>query len=515
MISLRGQQFLAFVRRGVYKVVVGRSTAMHGTGRATLGLVAEPTALSVGSLGFFTSEDLRLNPDVRLDSYDSSQGSYAEQMNTPLNNKGIIGSNGDVSVASGNLIFGKIISGPLGKVDLASGAIVTGGTSQRPEDEVLPPVEMPPIATTGTLKHTGATPKIVPPGEAGYATLSVGKGAKVILKGPLTIAVANLSLGLGSQLVFDTSDGPIEMYVSNSLDMATSSIVTTSTQVTSDTLIFVAAPAGKSVSFGAKSQFYGFIYAPLAEVHISAKYELFGGLVCKSLQLAAQGKMHYDLALGATLQSTLPILHAWRVVDIPAALATTRKDPFQVLGLERGTLSALGAAHQDQLLDVRYQTAGGTTKSYLGLESEFDWGEVATLLYGSRDGLAFFLPDDYAAGDALANDPLVDLVNSSLSSKQLRDKLLAASPVSSDALVAACERDPPMSKSDLDNVLDANYPLSSAVLLAAVGSASLDSSALKDVLLAHSPLPSDVLAAALARIPPLSTSDLTSVLAKQ
>jgi type II secretory pathway pseudopilin PulG len=492
-----------------------RSTALHGTARATLGLVAEPTTLSVGALGFFTSEDLRLNPDVRLDSYDSAQGSYEDQINTALNNKGIVGTNGDASVAAGNLILGKIISGTLGKVDLAAGAIVTGGTSQRAEDEVLPSVEMPPIATTGTLKHTGATPKIIPPGDVGYATLSVGKGAKVVLKGPMTIAVGDLALGLNAQLEFDTTDGPIEMYVSNSLDMATSSIVSTSTQITSDTLIFVAAPEGKSVNFGAKSQFYGFIYAPLAEVHISAQYELYGGLVCKELQLAAQGKMHYDLALGATLQATLPVLHAWRVVDIPQALATTRKDPFQVLGLERGSLRALGEAYEDQLLDIRYVTEGGATQSYLGLESEFDWDEVATLLYGSRDGLAFFLPDDYAAGNAVANDPLVDLVNSSLSSKQLRDQLLAASPVSSEALVAACGRQPPMSKSDLDTVLDANYPLSAEVLLAAVGSASLDSTTLKDALLAHSPLPAEVLDAVLARDPPLASSDLTSVLAKQ
>lgn len=491
-----------------------RATALHGTGRATLALVAQPTALSVGALGFFTSDDLRLNPDVRLDSYDSAQGSYADQVDTPLNNKGIVGSNGDVSVASGNLIFGKIISGTLGTVDLASGAIVTGGVSQRAEDEVLPSVEMPPIATTGVLKHTGATPKIVPPGEVGYATLSVGKGAKVVLKGPLTIAVEDLKLALEAELVFDTTDGPIEMFVGNSLDMATGSLVSTTTQITSDTLIQVAAE-GKSMNFGAKSQFYGFIHAPRSEVHISAQYELYGGLVCQSLQLAAQGKMHYDLALGATLQSTLPILQAWRVVEMPQAVAATRRDPFQALGLERGTLPALADAHADQLLDIRYETAGGATKSYLGLESEFDWDEVATLLYGSRDGLGFYVPEDYAAGDAIANDPLVDLVNSSLSSKQLRDQLLAASPVSEDALVAACERDPPMSPSDLDSVLDLNYPLSQDVLLAAVGSAALDSSRLKDLLIAHSPLPSAVLDAVLARTPPLSVSDLSSVLAKQ
>ena len=492
-----------------------RSTAMHGSGRATLALVAQPTALGVGSLGFFTSEDLRLNPDVRLDSYDSALGSYAEQMNTALNNKGIVGSNGDVSVASGNLIFGKIISGTLGTVDLASGAIVTGGTSQRAEDEVLPPVDVPPLVATTSLKYTGATPKIVPPGELAYQTLSVGKASKMVLTGPMTLVVDDLKLGLGAELVFDTTDGPIQLYVKNSLDMSTSSLVSTSTQITSDTQIYVAAPEGKTVNFGAKSQFYGFIYAPDAEVHISANYELYGGLVCKELQLAAQGKMHYDMALGATLKSTLPILQAWRVVEMPTAIATVRKDPFAVVGLEKSALEALGEAHADQLLDIRYETSGGATLSYLGLESEFDWSEVATLLYGSRDGLAFFLPDDYGTDDVVANDPLVDLVDSSLSSKQLRDQLLAASPVSSEALIAACGRDPAMATSDLDNVLDANYPLGSSVLLAAVDSAALTSSALKDVLIAHSPLAPEVLDAVLARQPPLASSDLSNVLAKQ
>src|SRR5512144_2588734 len=40
-------------------------TAMYGTGRATLGMVCEPVALGVASLGFFTLKDLRLNPGVR------------------------------------------------------------------------------------------------------------------------------------------------------------------------------------------------------------------------------------------------------------------------------------------------------------------------------------------------------------------------------------------------------------------------------------------------------------------
>lgn len=492
-----------------------KSTAMYGTGRASLGLVCEPVAIALASLGFFIDDDLRLNPDVRLDSYDSSQGSYASQLNSALNNQGIVGSNGDVSIASGIKIFGDVIYGPTGKVDIASGSVVTGGTSARPELESLPLIEVPDIPLGKAVKYVSGVPMVVPPGEAGYQGLDIGKNTTLVLKGPLTMVVGTFILRLGAQLVFDTTDGPIEMHVTDSLDFSTSSVVSTTTQVTSDSIIMVAAPEGKTVNFGAKSQFYGFIYAPEAEVHISAQYELYGGLVCKGLQLAAQGRMHYDTGLGATLASTLPLLHSWRVVDLPQQAAVNRMDPFQVLGLDPHALPTLAEAHEDQVLEVRYVAQDGSTDSYFGLESDFDWDLVKELLYGVRDGLAFFLPDDYASnGDTLA-DPMVDLVNSSLTSKQLRDALLAAAPVSDAGLVAACLRAPPMNKSDLDNVLDAHIPLSTEVLLAAIASAALDSGTLKNVLIDNSPLSTQELAAVLARVPPLSISDLTNVLAKQ
>ena len=491
------------------------STAMYGTGRATLGIACEPIARSVASLGFFTLDDLRLNPDVRLDSYDSSKGAYNTQINTPLNNQGMVGSNGNVTIASNNRIFGDVIYGPTGKISIGSGAVVTGGTSARPELETLPPVEVPDIPLAKPVKYLSGVPMVVPPGEAGYQTLDIGKNSKLVLKGPLKLVVGDLMLRLGAQMTFDTTAGPVDLFVTNSVDLNTSSVVTTSSQKTSDSNIYVSAPPGKTVSFGAKSQFFGYIYAPNATVKISAQYELYGGLACKELQLAAQGKMHLDTGLGALLQSALPIMHSWRVVDIPQKVATKRMDPFEVLGLDPHALPTLAEAHEDQVLELRYVAMDGSTQSYFGKESLFDWSDVKEVLYGVRDGLAFFLPDDYATNQQTLTDPLVDLVNSSLTSKQLRDALLAAAPVSDQALIAACARNPKMSKSDLDNVLDAHSHLSDAVLMAAIASPALDSGTLKGDLINNSPLAPAVLAAALARIPPMSPSDITNLLAKQ
>lgn len=491
-----------------------QSTAMYGTGRATLGLVCEPVPIGVGSLGFFTRESLRLNPDTRLDSYDSSQGTYLEQLNTPLNNQGVVGSNEDVVVAPGDLVFGDVIHGPTGKSEVGKGAVVTGSTSARPELEVLPPIEPPAIPLAKAHVHTGGMPMVVPPGEAGYASLEVGKNAELVLKGPLQLVLGSLRLRSGATLLFDTGDGPVELYVQEELDLDTASSVSTSTQTPADSLIYVTAAAGKTIQFGAKSQFHGFVYAPDADVQVAAKFEIFGGLVCNSAKLAAQGKLHYDRALGAKLESRLPLLHSWRVVELPQQAAAKRIDPFQVLGLDPDTLVSPSEAHEEQVLDVRYVGTDGGTHSYSGSEEDFDWNLVSELVYGLRDGLAFFLPGDYAVLDPVARNPLLDLVDSALSSKDLRDALLAAGSVPTEVLVAACERVPPMSKSDLRNVLDAQ-PLSPEVLRAAIASSALDSSALKNVLIDNSPLPSDILTAVLARIPPLGLSDLLNVLANQ
>jgi hypothetical protein len=490
-------------------------TAMYGTGRATLGLACEPVEPGVASLGFFVLESLRLSPDVRVDSYDSSQGTYAEQVNTPLNNQALIGSNGDIAIGSGDMLFGDAVYGPTGTVSLGSGAVVTGGTWARPVLETLPPIEVPDIVLAAPLSYTSATPMVVPPGEAGFQGLDIGKNTKLVLKGPLTMKVGSLTLGLGAEMVFDTLDGPIELYVTESLNLLSDSIVSTTTQITSDTLVLVAAPAGKTVSFGASSQFYGFLYAPKAEVHVAAKFEIHGGLVCRALQLAAQGRMHLDLALGPSLESRLPLVRSWRVVELPQAAAAQRMDPFRLLDLDPGALLPPAEKHQDQLLELRYVGHDGVTHTYFGLESAFDWGLVKELLYGTRDGEVFFQPDAYVPKGALRDDPMVDLVESSLSSKELRDELLAAAPVSAEALMEACKRDPPMSSSDLEAVLDAHSPLASEVLLTAVASPALTESSLTNVLIDNSPLPPEVLDAALNRSPPLSTSSTNELLSKQ
>jgi hypothetical protein len=49
--------------------------------------------------------------------------------------------------------------------------------------------------------------------------------------------------------------------------------------------------------WNASSDLYGAIYVPRAGVHYDSISDLYGGVVCKELDIAANARIHYDEAL--------------------------------------------------------------------------------------------------------------------------------------------------------------------------------------------------------------------------
>ena len=497
------------------------STGMYGAGRATLSMVVEPIEITLSSLGFATSDDLKVNPDTLLDSFDSEQGSYASQVGTKLNNMAIVGSNGDVSIASGDMVYGDVVPGETGTATISAGAIVTGSVTPRSGKVEFPPIEVPAIASLPAFVHSGVVPLTIPPGEVGYDSITIEKYCTLILKGPLTLVVGDFILLKDGEVSIDTTDGPVDIFVTGDLDLKASSLVTTGNSSPSDVTFMVSSSSTKSVSFGSDSEFHGFIYAPNADIHIAAKFEIFGGVVGKSLNLAAQGKMHYDLSLDPTREGVLPRFYSWRIVDIPTNIAANRSDPFAALGVDPATLLHPADAHEDQTLNLSYLNNSGLTVSFTGLESIFDWSQVDRVIWGTRDGDLFLTPGDVVKRAQATEDPNVALVSSKMTSKELAAALEDAAPVSDDALIEAAGRSPSMDPTDLEGVLLASGPsggnpkLSQDVLLAAVASEGLDDSALASVLLDNSPLPQEVIDATLNKKPAMATNELDKVLAAQ
>lgn len=511
-------------------IVQLESTALYGRGRVSLGLAAQRVSFHAGDLGFFVSDAVSVNPDILIDSFDSSQGTYAEQALAGLNNdQAVLGSNGDIALSNGDVVKGDLLVGAGRTGDVPAGATLTGSVRMQPASTVLPPVVVPDVTLSPAVSVSDpAAPFVLPPGEHGLESLTLQAQTTGTLVGPATIVVKELRAMRDSLLTFDTRNGPIDLYVLDKFDLDTSSSAVTVNSRPDEITVQIAG-TGDAI-LGAKSHFYGQIYAPGSQLKVSAHFEVYGALVAQSLNLAAKGRMHMDINTRPTRGEVLPTMFTWRVVDIPDAVAASGFGLLQTLGVERSSLSSPAESHQDQWLSVTYVDLDGATRTYEGMESEFDWTQVSQVLSGSRDGRIFrAVPEprqdsSAGAGDGGSGEPadltpeeqaLIDLIDAPTPSRDLKQELLNQSPVTDPVLLAAITREPPMDHPDLKQVLLQNGPLSESVLIAAIDEADFLGASLVEVLTDNSPLSTGEMQAMLTREPPLSATEVNVVLAVQ
>ena len=517
------------------------STGMWGGGRATLGLVAQGTTESVASLGIFSFDGLKMNPDVTVDSFDSALGPYALQIDTPSNYQAVLGSNGDVKLLSGGEVRGDVVHGTAGSADTGT-VTITGTVQPRSQAAVMPPIEVPDVGPPASLDHDDLAPLVIPAGEHGFSLFDLGQDTTTLVQGPATLVVEEMWLRKNATLEFDSTNGSIEVFVTGDIDLDLDATVVTTVYDPTGVVFQIASDDTKAVTLGAQSTFYGFLYAPNADIKLGAKFKVYGGLVAKSFDLATQGAVHYDIAIERRLR-TLPGRVSWRVVDIPDGIAMKGGDPFHMLGVDKGTLAAPAEAHADQPIDITYIDILGTLTSYTGLESGFDWADVASVVEFLRDGNTVTAPAEWDGGtgvdpsDPEPKDPPVDpadavmldlIADPSTTSTDIKNALLDKVPNSEAVLLAAITRDPPMSSMDLYLVFEkegpysAGYPdavglgpMSHDVLMSAILQSPLSSLHLGWALVQNSPLEADVLQAAIDRVPAMKNPDLTKVLAAQ
>ncbi len=517
------------------------STAMWGRGRVTLGLVAQGTEESVASLGIFSSDSLNFDDDenVLIDSFDSTLGSYADQVGEASNYNAIFGTNGNVELEDFE-IRGDLVPGPTGSVDLED-TTVTGSTTPRAQTAAMPAIEVPDVGPPTSLDHDDPAPLVLPAGQYGYSLFDLGAGTTTLVQGPSTMVVDDFRLRDNATLELDATNGQIEVFVTGSIDLDDDAFVVTTVQDPAGVVFQVSATGDNVAELEAQSDFYGFVYAPDAEIEIDSSFNVYGGLVAKSLDLSSGCSIHYDIAIERKLR-TLPTRISWRVVEIPEGIALKGMDPFDVLGVDPATLPAPADAHADQPILITYYDLTGALQTYNGPESAFDWSQVKSVVELYRDGQVVTAPAEWevtpgggsttGGTEPPANPddvPLLDAIaDTSLSSQEVMNVLLGASPLSGAVMTAAINRVPPMDSYDLYLIFEKNGPyspgypdaigtgpISSDVLLAAINVPVLSSKHLQWALVQNSPLEPHVLQAALDRNPPMSQNDINKVLAAQ
>ncbi|MCP3914748.1 MAG: hypothetical protein GY711_04210 [bacterium] len=306
-------------------------------------------------------------------------------------NGALIGSNGSIALtgtgADAPEVFGDVVPGAGGQVVTYGDAVVTGDTTARTETVDLPAVEVPAVDMLGPVVHDSAIPMVVSPSTIGYASITVATDAELIVRGPCKLVVGMLELEPGADILLDTTDGEVQLYVTGGMNLAPGSALRTSGEQPEDISIQVgeiAAPVGDApVKLESTAQFHGTIYAPNTAVRVGSAFEVFGGMVAKSLELAPGVKLHFDNA--GYEGSPLPKLLLWKIVELPS-VARRRGDPFDALSVAAEDLQDLAEAHDltGVYLFVSYLDHSRNVQEYEGFESEFDWDLVAEVITSKR-----------------------------------------------------------------------------------------------------------------------------------
>ncbi len=367
------------------------STGMCGTGRSALSVVVENVPEPVGALGVFGDQGLFVGEGVLIDGYDSRRGTYGSQHPVVVGGGGgggggllggvgglvgglagseegpaesRVGCNADIVLPGGlaaTHIDGDAQPGPGSSVLRGLGVTITGTTAPRTKSAELPVLDVPSLPLAGDIDHsTVRTPLVLSPQESSFGALRVRAGASAVIVGPAKLVFGSLQLDLNATLTIDATNGPVDLYVSDYLNMAAGSTYNSTSHDPTGVSLLIAAsqsidrnrdgipePPARIQSSGT---FYGSVYAPAAALTLPSQLELFGAVAAKQLTIGNGAKLHFDRALCAPQNGdgALPQMLCWRLVELPdVPLVQMRLDPLSVMELNGITPTVSKDAHYD------------------------------------------------------------------------------------------------------------------------------------------------------------------------
>lgn len=340
------------------------SVGLAENARVRLGAVVEPEEIHLGELGFFAANELTIGEGSQVLVGGAGQGVDADGLpQTPPGLK--VQSNGTLEIqgASGSgatLIDGDVIPGPEATFILGSGVQINGSSTPATVEFEVPtasPPDLEPIdavhVSAGSAMHFGSR-------DAAAQSVTVGTNATLTLVGPAKIVLNSLSLEPGSRLVADGNLGPVELFIEESLNIASSASFGNATGQAGDFLLALiaelglpdAAPeAAKNSSKGllqvqnsggtvkaqkpteyilrSSTPFVGTVIAPEAAVTLESGTQFLGSIIAYDLHLAAGTEAYFDPRLGDSgpLIGGGIKLRSWRTLPVPPELHAGHYDP--------------------------------------------------------------------------------------------------------------------------------------------------------------------------------------------
>lgn len=275
-----------FTGPGTYTL---RSVGSYGPKRVAIEMIVSTE--SRFPFGMFGRTELAMGGSFSSDSYDSTDGTYAEQFaGDHAGDQAKIGSNGLI-YAGGGAIYGDVTPGPLGQVlgDLTN---ITGSTAPAPKPYEFDTLNYaPPIASSGVL--TGES--TLADGEYRFTNLLLGGEDILTLDGDVTLYIDNSFKILGTATIVVTPGSTVTInHGSGPVVLGGGGIVNSSQQPSALTLL---SSSTDSFNMFGSSDFFGLVYAPDVAYQSTGDAALYGVVVADTVTLKGGGMLHFDESL--------------------------------------------------------------------------------------------------------------------------------------------------------------------------------------------------------------------------
>ena len=264
------------------------------------------------------SSTLSITNGGTVDSYNSSQGTYASQ--TPGYSAVLAGGNksGTAVTMVGTLVKGYVSAPPAADSPFAplwsydAGANLIGPSSSVTMDltRVSPSPSIPQFVITDVSNNNNSFTLSVGTdstiGQAGATTPQVftihsdlirTSSDKLTINGPVILNVmGGITIGSGSIVIRST--GSAEIHFSGALNIQSGGGIDNQT-LDPKKLILIGTANSGSHNFSSATPYYGTIYMPKASLSVDTGVVIYGALSAQNITFSAEATVHYDISLRA------------------------------------------------------------------------------------------------------------------------------------------------------------------------------------------------------------------------
>ena len=249
-----------------------------------------------------TRGNLELKAGTLVDGYDSRDPS-ATDVTAPIHTTSTLA--GSIILNAGVVVDGTVVVGPDGDVDtvIKDLGATTGARYACPYECEFPPVTAPQLDAKPKIIVKGAPPRTLGPGDS-------GKYPEIVLKGDVQPGILEVSggdvvlhvtgkidLGEGCEIIVN-SGASLTLYVDGNIVSGNNSGFNNKNSPRDFKLFGTG--AGQTFDIKAKSDIFGAVYAPNADIVMKASGNIYGSVVSQSFALKSGGNFYYDVALAET-----------------------------------------------------------------------------------------------------------------------------------------------------------------------------------------------------------------------